>query len=885
MFPPLRLWAAGLALILGAGRGMAEVPRRDLESLLAAEKSLAEADRQAGTPESRWAWIEAIARVGWARAEAGEHHQAAERYRAAIAVLPADAAKEEPEFVALLHDGLGRASQNDGDFEGAATHLTIALELRAAQPGGETQLGTSEGHLGLLELVRGHYAKAERLLLAAMDHTPGDRDDLLALRHDCLGRYYLALRAHELASMHYGEAIRHAAKQVKPDAPLMVDLRTNLALCRFRGGDPDGAMIEVEGLLDTTRGGADPLQRAGLLNLAATIQAATGESAAAGARIEEALDLLAGKVRKDHPSFAPILANLGAVRLQAGDAAGALEPLERAKELLLANVSDHHQALVEVLYQIAGCRLASGPPDEARRAVVAARSAAGELMSDLIASGSERELLTFRQQVDLHSIVCRLGDPALILDSLLGGKGRIMEAVIDRRSGSGAGGRRIDRLQAELDRLLLVPESTADGRIDALQHEIRELSLQAESDAAATTTVDWRDVSRSLPAGTAYVDCVRYVPAEGGACYGAVVVTREGEPRWIPLGEEKLLGRLDLLHRSLALRADVLRNGGGKAGIPMLPLLTDLYRAFWQPIAKALPAGVAEVILCPEAKMHLLPFAVLHDPDGRFLCEELAGLRVVDSGRRLVQPRQPAVGLSKPWAAVGVADFTAYRNAGESGAVAWPPRWAEALAGIGDLPTVRAEIRSMKQLAPAGSTILLDSKATEPALAGIVDPPAVLHFASHGFHVPLSGTADLAADPSALYENGILLRPGAGDDGILFPEEAGLLDLQGTTLVTLSTCRGALGRPVSGEGLLGLCRGFAKAGARNVMASLWEIPDLGTAGFMAKYYESLKKGGSPGNILWSMQAERLGAARGEKADDDAVETAILSFGGFTMTSL
>lgn len=875
-----RLRATGIALIACAGLGAAQPEKRDLASLVAAEQQLAKAHRESGTVESRWAWIEALARVAWAETEAGNHAAALERYREAIGALPEDAEESQSEFVAMLHDGLGRAFQNEGNFGDAGIHLFEALRIRAGQDGGTTQQGISEGHLGLLQLVRGRHGEAESLFRAALQHTPADRDDLLAHRHDCLGRYHLTLRAHDLAATHFERAIRHAAKVVKPDDPLLADLRGNLVLCRFRGGDPETALAEAEGLLGAP---LDPLRRAGMLNLCATIRAALKQVDQAEKQIAEAVEIVSKAKGADHPAVAPMLANLGSVRLQAGDAKGALEPLRRAEVLLRANVSEHHQSLVEALYQIAACQLQAGSPEEARQAVIAARAAAAGLMAELVAGGSERELLTFRQQVDPHSIVCRLGDPERIADSLLDGKGRIMEAVLDRRSRLVESGRRIGTLQAEADDLLFESGEAAEGRLEEIRSEIRALLSENEK-RAVNPPPRWQAVAEALPAGSVYVDCVRYLPAaDGEARYGAVLVKKDGKPLWIPLGEERLMGRLDLLHRSLETRANILRHGEGQAGIPMVPLLTDLYRAFWQPVAAVLPEGTREVIVCPEGKMHLLPFAVLRSPGGRFLCEEIAALRLIDSGRRLVSPGPAAVDFTKPWLVLGIADFEPHRKVLLTGDSPWSPAWRDALKNIGDLPTVRTEIADMKKLAPAGSRFLSDGEAKESALRGI-GSPAVLHFASHGFHVPLAGGDDLAADPSALYENGILLGLEVKDDGILFPEEIGLLDLRDTGLVTLSTCRGALGRPVAGEGLLGLRRGFAKAGARNLMASLWEIPDRSTAEFMAKYYADLSRGKSPAGLLWSMQAARMGALGNEAPAGAAMETAILSYGGFMLTS-
>ncbi len=55
-------------------------------------------------------------------------------------------------------------------------------------------------------------------------------------------------------------------------------------------------------------------------------------------------------------------------------------------------------------------------------------------------------------------------------------------------------------------------------------------------------------------------------------------------------------------------------------------------------------------------------------------------------------------------------------------------------------------------------------------------------------------------------------------------------------LVVLSACDTALGREVRGEALIGLTQGFLTAGARTVVASLWQVPDRATAELMRLFY-------------------------------------------------
>jgi CHAT domain-containing protein len=62
-------------------------------------------------------------------------------------------------------------------------------------------------------------------------------------------------------------------------------------------------------------------------------------------------------------------------------------------------------------------------------------------------------------------------------------------------------------------------------------------------------------------------------------------------------------------------------------------------------------------------------------------------------------------------------------------------------------------------------------------------------------------------------------------------------------LVVLSACQTGLGEEVAGEGVLGLSRAVLQAGARSVVASLWNVADETTAMFMTRFHTYLAKDG------------------------------------------
>jgi len=58
-------------------------------------------------------------------------------------------------------------------------------------------------------------------------------------------------------------------------------------------------------------------------------------------------------------------------------------------------------------------------------------------------------------------------------------------------------------------------------------------------------------------------------------------------------------------------------------------------------------------------------------------------------------------------------------------------------------------------------------------------------------------------------------------------------------LVVLSACQSGQGKMVSGEGLVGLTRGFMYAGAPSVVVSLWNVDDAATSALMTRFYKGL----------------------------------------------
>ena len=187
------------------------------------------------------------------------------------------------------------------------------------------------------------------------------------------------------------------------------------------------------------------------------------------------------------------------------------------------------------------------------------------------------------------------------------------------------------------------------------------------------------------------------------------------------------------------------------------------------------------------------------------------------------------------------------------------------ISSFGYLSATKNEIENISTLANKSNLkaiIFEDRNATEESIKQLDGRtiPFVLHLATHGFFFPdpviessndklfIEGKSKIfksSDDPmmrSGLVFSGANKYWGqsnenqAEDDGILTANEISNLDLSACQLVVLSACETGLGEVKGSEGVFGLQRAFKMAGVKNIIMSLWKVPDTQTAELFNIFY-------------------------------------------------
>lgn len=175
---------------------------------------------------------------------------------------------------------------------------------------------------------------------------------------------------------------------------------------------------------------------------------------------------------------------------------------------------------------------------------------------------------------------------------------------------------------------------------------------------------------------------------------------------------------------------------------------------------------------------------------------------------------------------------------------------------LNDLPGTELEVREISRLFATrnlkNESFLRHNANENLAKSGRLRDFKYLHFATHGI------VDEKSPELSRIFLN----TSSEPEDGSLFTGEIYNLEIN-AELVTLSACQTGLGKISKGEGVIGLSRALAYAGAKNIIVSFWSVADESTAQLMTLFYKAMLE--DPGHhYSKSLQKAKLELMKSEK---------------------
>jgi CHAT domain-containing protein/Tfp pilus assembly protein PilF len=288
-----------------------------------------------------------------------------------------------------------------------------------------------------------------------------------------------------------------------------------------------------------------------------------------------------------------------------------------------------------------------------------------------------------------------------------------------------------------------------------------------------------------------------------------VVTAAKVTPFKLPPAKE--IERLVEAYTNVILNLEDARSTSNPAG-------RRLFEVLVAPARHLIPSG-ANVVVVPDGALHHLNLEALlsSGPQPKYWMEE-ARIAVAPSlallrpdGARSGRPPSALLLIGNP------------RSPGRE----YPP-----------LPDAGTEVRNIQRRFAGTASVVLTGEDANPGayIAARPNRFSLIHFSAHA-----------VANYESPLDSAVILSP-KGDSFKLYARVVTEAPLQ-AELVTISACKSAAARSYSGEGLVGFSWAFLRAGARNVIAGLWDVNDRSTAVLMSRLYEEIAKGRSPAEAL------------------------------------
>jgi CHAT domain-containing protein/Tfp pilus assembly protein PilF len=867
----------------------------------------------------------------------GKYDKAELLYQRTLNIYHKTLGTEHPD-VATTITNLAKLYYYTGDYEKAEPLFQRARAIFEKALGPEhPNVTVVLNNLATLYKRRGDYAKAEPIylrVLAIREKVLGPEHPNLAPPLINLANFYHERGDFEKAeeSLNHALAIREKALGLEhPDVARVLDNLADIYKEKEEYAKAETLHERALAIREKVLGPAHIDVALTLNNLAELYSEGRGDYARAEPLFQRALAIAEKAVGLEDLAVADVLNSLANLYRKRGEYAKA-EPLYRRALAIRENsFRQDHQDIAKTLVDLAKLNAAKG--DYAQAVSILARANAIDERVMQLYIGSERQKLAyldiFSRQNDFTLSLQSRGAPNdpqaldLAFTTLLQRKGRGLDAMADtiatmRRNATTPEDRtlfeRLTRVRSQLASLKLIDSGAGQpnayrARIKDLETENEkvegELSSRSKEFRKQAQPVTLSAVQSALPSGSALLEFVYLKPQDLLSeknlppRYLAYLLTPQGQPKWVDLGEARQIDRAIEAWRA------ALRKPGRKDAKRLARALDERLMRPVRSLLSNIPGATQHLLIAPDGSLNLIPFAALVDERNRYLIERYA-ISYLTSGRDLLRLQTPEESRSAPLV-VANPDFGRLALMAEKMAATGDLNSGKSQSGdqaqaridstrllFQPLPGTEDEALAIKALLPNAS-IFRRKEATETALKEVIGP-SILHIATHGFffdyqdparinspgaagsalaqakprNVQLAATLRMSKNvvrvKDPLLRSGLALAganegKSGDDDGLLTALEAASLYLSGTKLVVLSACDTGVGEVMNGEGVKGLRRALVLAGSESQVMSLWPVSDEATKDLMIQYYKVLQQGGGRGEGLREVQLRMLRGSR------------------------
>ncbi|NEQ47486.1 MAG: tetratricopeptide repeat protein [Leptolyngbya sp. SIOISBB] len=851
--------------------------------------------RRALLEESHPLVIQSLENLAGLYLDQGRYKEAEPLYQQSLAIKRR-LGEGDPDLAISLND-LALLYLYQGRYGEAESLLQESLDIRREHLGAaHSDVAQSLNNLAELYRFQGRYVEAEPLFQDALAIERAQSEQnyaAIAIVINNLALLYRLQGSHDEAELYYRESLDIRRKQLGERHLHVATSLNNLgALYRIQGRY-DEAEFHLQEALAITReqlGRRHPDVTFSLQNLASLYhdQSRYGD---AESSYQEAISILREQLGKRHPNLAVSLFSLSGVYHDQGKTDLVVQTFEESLSIEEWNLEINLTTLTEAQRQEYGATLSNTTnaavyfPLQALQNEDAKKLGLTTLLrrkGRLLDAGSS-SLQRLRQNLT--------PEDEKLLDDLV-----IVQQQLSALTFNSPTNLPPEQYREQLAKL--------EDQVTDLEKALAQRSaiFRVESEPVEIVTVQ-----AQIPANSVLVEYARYRPYHGDfgdPRYAAYLLFPDGRIEVVDLGDA---AEIDAAVQSFV---GLLQNRSAQfqrsAPVPTLreedveQLTDNIKELVFDPISPYLQ-DTDHMLISPDGQLNLLPFEALQtEAGGEYLVQQFQ-ISYLNSGRDLlkfdvIEPSQnPAVIVANP--DYETASNSPLPDLGEGLGVRaerpdlgeWPGERATnhrstelSQLQVGPLPGTAAEAEAIRPLLP-NADIRTEDEATENLIKS-VQAPRILHIATHGFFLPdveLPESSDLGGgliasnDPLAssgprgivaenpLLRSGLALagfntRSSGSEDGVFTALEASQLNLFGTQLVVLSACETGLGEVANGEGVYGLRRAFALAGAETQLMSLWNVSDYGTQSLMARYYENLTAGMGRSEALREVQLDMIG---------------------------